>query len=137
MPPFRRRFSRRSFKKRRFARKFGRGLAPRRTGGFFGIRRMTLKAESKVVDTNIATNPTTTAFIQIVNGIAAGTAFNERIGRKIRIKSIALRFAGQINQTTPTPFVMRLMLVMDKQANGSTPLYSDFIISALLWRGSN
>jgi len=121
MPPFRRRFKRRKFSRRRFGRKFGRGLAPRRSGGFFGVRRNTLAAEKKFLDSylNVASINTITPTFLLVNGVGAGTGFNERVGRKIKIKSIQLN--GVVIVGTAVPARVRLMLVLDRQANGSTP----------------
>lgn len=121
MPPFRRRFKRRKFSRRRFGRKFGRGLAPRRSGGFFGVRRNTLAAEKKFLDTylNVASINTTTPTFLLCNGVGAGTGFNERVGRKIKIKSIQLNSVTIVG--TAAPARLRLMLVLDRQSNGSTP----------------
>lgn len=123
---FRRRFKKRRFtrKSSRFVKKFG---APRRTGGFFSVRKRMFIQEKKSIDTTINANPSTTATITLVNGCATGTDFTERIGRKIRIKSIQLRMMtlGGIASAN-----VRYALVMDRQANGVAPQYADIFNGA-------
>lgn len=58
----------------------------------------------------------------LCNGVAPGTAANQRVGRKITMKSMYMRAtifgAGAISNGGP----VRLLVVYDKQANGAFPV---------------
>lgn len=126
---------RRSFKKRRtYRRKYGRkgkSFFPKRSGGYFGVRRNTIQAERKFQDTalNAAANEILTAGkFFLLNGVGAGTGFNERVGRKIRIKSIALSIHFFIGAVTPSRF--RIIVFVDRQANSAAVTAANLIDTA-------
>lgn len=97
-----------------------------RSGGFYGRGR---GIEKKTVDTTgelqyaingLSDNATAPQEMVLINGVASGTNVNQRVGRRIVMKSIYIRgyiFTG----TTPLSFPVRTMLVLDKQANGAAP----------------
>lgn len=69
----------------------------------------------------------TTGTIFVMNLIAAGSSFYNRIGRKIELKSV--RVTGVItldlNTTTQDNDLARIALVYDRQFNGATPAITD------------
>lgn len=66
--------------------------------------------------------PLTSSFTAptLINGIAQGVGNNERVGRKVNIKSISLRYTHSPTSGGPDSQV-RIAIVYDKQANGSLP----------------
>lgn len=68
---------------------------------------------------NLFVGGTTTAQLQLCNGVAQGTTANTRLGRRIIMRSIMLRcvLAKAPTQTQESP--VRLMLVYDQQTNGT------------------
>lgn len=79
-------------------------------------------------------NITTTGSFTLLNGIVQGTDINQRIGRKIILRSIFLRayvyVEPAVNPTSPllaAAQVGRIMLVWDRQANATTPAVTDIL----------
>jgi len=89
------------------------------------------------------------ALLQLLNGIAQGTDYNQRIGRTIQMRSIQINvsmtadsFTGQIAPPTggfvgavetlrlvrrEQSFSCRLMLIYDRQSNGGQPVIADVL----------
>lgn len=110
-------------------------LAPPRTGGFYGQwnRPRGVGEELKTIDTGIVgvTPITTAGSVALINGVATGTDYTNRIGRKIMIKSIYVRFATLPNTVTaPLGDIQRIMLIYDKQTNGAAPAVTDILNTA-------
>lgn len=100
------------------------GLAPLRTGGFFGTRRTI--TEKKTVDVNATNiNLVNTESVTLLNGIATGTDFTDRVGRKVILKSLFIRWAVVPQDQTVTDNTCRMCIVYDSQTNGAAPTYSD------------
>lgn len=86
--------------------------------------------ERKVIDlpSTLATINTTGGVIPI-NLVAAGADMNQRIGRKILMKSVQIRAQFDVERTNVTPFVAgsspnqtaRMILLYDCQPNGAVP----------------
>jgi hypothetical protein len=84
-------------------------------------------------------NGTGAAFLQLCNGLILGTAATQRIGRQITMKSLLFRMV--INASAAGgPGVLRVLLVIDHQANGAAmttvdlfeqPAVADVITSPL------
>lgn len=131
-----RRFKRfkKSYKPRYSKRRYRGRLAPRRTGGFFGVRRNSLAAEKKFNDTFntlvTASGMSNTGSFFLLNGIGAGTGFNERVGRKIKIKTIQLNITVLVGSVVPAR--CRLMVVIDRQANGVAPTLGNILDTTLI-----
>lgn len=98
-----------------------------RTGGYITrgyMPRMFTQGEWKYVDnqdSHVLSNAVTT---QLINGLAPGTAANQRIGMKVMIRSIELRMwlncdAASVNT------IARIALVLDKQSNGAPGAAAD------------
>lgn len=112
------------FKKRR-TNGSSKPLAPPRTGGFWGVSQRPIM-EKKYLDVQDTTDVTLNGAVVPLNLIAAGTDFNQRIGRRIRIKSWQCRFYANLENSSSAA-ALRIMLVYDKQTNGSTPALTDII----------
>lgn len=84
---------------------------------------------------NGADNPNSikTGFITCVNGVGGGSLLNQRIGRKINLKSILVRVNYRIKNPgndegfLANPVFVRSMLVWDKCPNASAPKISDIL----------
>ncbi len=101
------------------------------------IRRMQNADEFKntlltVNDAQVSATGTVQAQIFVV---AVGDDFNERDGRKITLTKVQATFElileGGTN-FTQTSDIFRMMLVIDKQANGALPAVSDILQSAVI-----
>lgn len=107
---------------------------PPASRGFYGTYSLRGRAELKFVDVtsnNVAV--TTTWQGVLINGIAQGADFNQRIGRKSQMKSIL--FNGNFFPTTSTAnayqgIYMRTVIVYDTQPNSGTfPAGTDIFVS--------
>lgn len=96
--------------------------------------------EVKCLDCWDWANTTPTAFSNIalvnagafylINGIAVGSAFYQRIGAKIQMKSLQYHFyfSQSGNNAQPyTPQQCRLMIIYDKQPNGNLPTLANLL----------
>jgi len=85
--------------------------------------------ELKVRDVDYASyTADTTGQVQLLNGIASGADYTERIGRKIRMKSLFVRGICQQGDATGVLInLARMIIVYDKQTNGSAPVISDIL----------
>lgn len=65
-----------------------------------------------------------------LNLISAGSSFYNRVGRKIGMKSLMLEIninPGVVARSAPAD-TLRILVIYDKQTNGSTPVMSDFLM---------
>lgn len=110
-----------------------------RTGGFYGnysqFRRggPNTGRELKFIDTQISNSAIPTAgTVTLLNGVAQGTDYTQRIGRKTIIKSILWNcsvFPNTLNSNNGE--VVRLLVVYDTQTNsGSAPAITDILAAA-------
>lgn len=87
--------------------------------------------EKKFKDTvnflNVRTPTVGVTVPQLINGVAEGSDFTQRVGRKVTWSSITMRWRAVISPTTPWPANVRAMLVYDRQPNGVMPFISDII----------
>lgn len=110
--------------------------APPRTGGFWGQWNGRRQNELKTIDiTPTSLNSALAGSVVLLNGVATGTDFNARIGRKIVIKSLLFRcrFENRTDITGATPAAgdtVRVLLVFDSQSNGAAPAVTDILNSA-------
>lgn len=88
-----------------------------------------INTEFKTVDTVASSVITTTPIIAIINALATGDDFDDRDGRVVRFKSIDVRLEMTMN-TTPINDMIRVMVVIDKQANETTLLILDLLTLA-------
>jgi len=102
------------------------GIAPLRTGGFFGTRRTMHEKKTVDVDTT-AVSVNTTPSLTLLNGIAAGTDFTDRIGRKVILKSLQIRYGIEPTDQIVGVNHMRFLIVYDRQTNGAAPIITDIL----------
>lgn len=104
--------------------------------GFYGLNQGNHGVELKDIDTSLAAAEcSTTGAINLINGVAQGTDFNTRVGRKFNMRSILVRGTIKVG-ATPTLAAYRWMIVYDKQANGASAVITD-ILTAINMGGVN
>lgn len=104
--------------------------APLRSGGFLGLYSRRGREELKVIDTTQTTTAAPTAgTVILLNGVAQGTDYTNRIGRKVIIKSLLMRYTLVPNTSSNTPAgdCVRLLIVYDAQCNSATPAIGDIL----------
>lgn len=111
-------------------------LAPPRTGGFYSVdQRAALAAQGKIerkaIDVDRAAYVgDTTGSVTLLNGVATGTDFTNRIGRRILMKSLYVRgFVFPIDSTV-VDNLSRVIIVYDSQVNGAIPAITDILKEA-------
>lgn len=86
-------------------------------------------AEIKSVDTSgtyaIDSNSGSTGYL--LNGVARGDDISDRIGRSIVMNGLHLKLFGYSTATTGEDQIHRVLVVMDRQANGSAPNIPDIL----------
>lgn len=87
-------------------------------------------AEKKAASLADGLDLNTTGEILLLNGIARGDALNERIGRKVMLKSITFRGIAESTGGTGVAQMGRLIVVYDKQTNATEPAITDILDSA-------
>lgn len=114
--------------------------APPRTGGFYGLYTKRGRDELKVIDTNNYTVAVPTAgSVILLNGVAQGTDYTNRIGRKIIMKSLLFRAVLYPSTAASAVFgtTIRIMLVYDCQTNAATPAITDFFAGGVYLEAMN
>lgn len=109
-----------------------------RTGGFrTGVGRgvnMSGLPELKTIDSGSVgpTNFSTAGAVLLLNGVAQGDDYTNRIGRKITMKSILMRFSvfSQATDNLQTGDILRVMIVYDNQSNGVAPTVANILQTA-------
>lgn len=101
-----------------------------RAGGRMPVRSLASAGELKdltLTSTNrIAVN--TAAFSTLLlNGCAQGTTAGTRIGRRITMKSLLLRWNFTLAATTAGSGALRILVVYDAQANATAPAVTDIL----------
>jgi len=99
-------------------------------------RRVALAAARSLVsnelnysDSNISSEANSSGSFQLLNGLTLGTSATTRLGQRIRIVSVQLHL--QIKQdTTALLNATRCWIVLDNQANGATPAFTDVFVDA-------
>lgn len=112
------------------ARMAGPPRAPLRTGGFYGVSTYRGRTELKAVDTNTSLSAIAgNGSLQLINGIATGTDYTDRTGRKIILKSLLARIFIYPTLTTSSSYgvVTRCLIIYDSQANGANPATTDIL----------
>ena len=92
------------------------------------ISRYSGRGELKTVDVsnNLVTLNATNTSVTLINGLAGGTNFYNRIGNKVTPVSIDADIVMINNSTTATSYqLMRAAIIWDKQPTGAVPAYTD------------
>lgn len=113
----------------------GRPSKPKRTKSARPIRRQpiarTVRPEKKVSDLAYATYVcNTTGTVTLLNGIAAGTDFNQRIGRRIRITDVMIQGILAPEDLTTDDCYCTIMLIHDSQPNQALATIADIFSQA-------
>jgi len=100
-----------------------------RTGGWANPQ----ASETKFIDNAFTLSPgaNTTLFssARLLNGCIQGTEATNRIGRKIVMSSLYLKGTFNLATTSTGGGTARIIVVYDKQANGTTPAITDVLLS--------
>lgn len=84
--------------------------------------------EQKNIDTSSSTMivaAATTSQQLLINGVDDGASPIQRIGRRITMTSLSIRFVGALASTTAGGSPIRLAVIYDRQSNGVAPLVTD------------
>lgn len=106
-----------------------------RTSGYYG-RFAPLGQEQKFLDTSSNTGAVTTTGQILPSSlvtVAAGSGESQRIGRKITVRALHLRFVAGLNSQTTgnnTDDGLRVIVYLDKQCNGATATVTDILETA-------
>jgi len=102
----------------------------KRTGGWANPAK---GAEVKFLDTSpsgtISFASSTFATGVLLNGCINGSDASTRIGRKINIKSLLIRYEGHLASTSTGGGCFRILVVYDKQANATAPAITDVLLT--------
>lgn len=102
----------------------------RKTGGVMTTVPKAARKEVKCCDVNATQNLlSTTAVVTLLNGIAEGSSFFNRIGRRITMKSICVEghIVNSGVESGDALDYIRILLVYDRQPNGAVPSLADVI----------
>ena len=110
-------------------------LGPGATRGFYGVWNKRGRNELKSIDNSlIVTAPITTAgSVTLLNGVATGTDYVNRIGRKVIMKSLLMRVNFYPIGSTTNGILgenIRYMILVDSQPNGALPSVTDILNNA-------
>lgn len=99
---------------------------PMRPGGFPSG---TVPEELKFVDLPLATYAcSTTGSVTLLNGVAQGTDYNQRVGRQMLLKSVELRGYAYADADGSSDLqYVRVMVVLDNATNGAAPIITDIL----------
>jgi hypothetical protein len=112
-----------------------RGRAPPANRGFWGVGSQRGRDELKTIDTGTVTyaaNDPTNGNFTLLNGVATGTDYTNRIGRKVIMKSLLIRgqFYNLSTGSDSNGDLLRLMVICDEQPNGAAPIITDILQTA-------
>lgn len=104
-----------------------RGFA--RVGGRWG--RYGIDGETKYKDLDLTTNaiPANPFGFGSLNVVPLGDGPDARIGRKITVTSVQMRYTCDIHRTETNVVYFRIIIGLDKQANGAAPLATDIFVN--------
>lgn len=135
-------YARKSNKRRKIAGSYAASVAPRRTyrGSMVPLRSYGYRpnrVERKVNDVAEATyQVNTTGSFTLLANPAVGADFNNRIGRKVLLKSAYIRGyvrteeSSGLGVVTTGSQIARMIIFADLQPNGATPLVADLLTQA-------
>lgn len=99
-----------------------------RTGGNFAQLGVARGNEKKFIDTSPGTAVDSTVTTTLLNGSVPGSGATNRVGRAITIQSLYIRFCISAG-ATPTNALFRILVIVDRQANGLAPPLTDILVS--------
>lgn len=91
-----------------------------------GLINTEFKWKDSIASTQVIGNTSATAQLFLLNGTSRGTDSSNRVGRTIRLKSIATNFTVRLNDACAagTENVVRVILLWQKHVQGVAPTYS-------------
>lgn len=101
-----------------------------RTGGWANPSRGSeLKFIDQSANTAVTFGVSTFAAPVLLNGVQQGSDATTRIGRKMIMKSLLLRWSWNLGATSTGGSPVRILIVYDKQANAVAPAISDVLVA--------
>lgn len=101
-----------------------------RTGGWANPSRMGELKFKDVAQTNLLTfNVATFEAPVLLNGLVPDSTASGRIGRKVILKSLLIRYTAFLGTTSTAGTNVRFLVVYDKQANAAAPAITDVLLS--------
>ncbi len=88
------------------------------------------KPETKIIAVSSTMSSDTTGNIALLNGIQRGLDYHERLGRVIHMKSVTLKLFNYATAGTGVDQFQRVLVVLDKQSNGTALAIADVLTSA-------
>lgn len=85
-----------------------------------------VNVEFKNIESASSSNPTSSGYMTLLNGIAEGDDINQRNGRSILIKSAYVKHTMKCATSGDTAYI-RCILFWDKQPSGTAPTGSDLL----------
>ena len=85
------------------------------------------RVEFKAVDTSVNIACDTTGAVALLNGIARGDDINERVGRRVVLRSIEMRVQSVVTATTGVDQNHRVLIVYDRQTNATALTVADVL----------
>lgn len=132
--PFRRRMRRRRVVRRR--RGISYGQIGRKIWRDVKWLKSVVNVEKKYIDTTATTtSPAAGAFV-LLNGCTTGTSAITRDGQSIKMVSIYENYFWSINAAAATTYV-RTVIVLDRQANGAAPSFTDIFVNSGVLSAAN
>jgi len=100
-----------------------------RYGARFGARAR-LSGETGYVDVTGGPHALdTTGSVTLLNTVAQGASVNQRVGKKVALKSLQIRGHAR-NNSTATDNDVAYLIVYDKRPTGTLPAVTDILVSA-------
>ena len=85
------------------------------------------RVEFKAVDTSVNIACDTTGHVALLNGIARGDDINQRIGRKVVMRSMEVRVESYVTHNTGIDQNHRVLIVFDRQCNATALTVADVL----------
>lgn len=93
-------------------------------------RTISVNEEHKYIDLAVSSVPvSTTMLFGLINGITQGTTGTNRVGAVIKMLKMQIRYQWQIPSGGDFTNLCRLMIILDKQANGAIPAAADILVN--------
>lgn len=102
-----------------------------RTGGRMPASSNELKDLTLSLNALIPDPGSTTSLLYLLNGCAQGTTASTRLGRRIIMKSLFMKYVATMAATSTLSTALRFLVVYDKQTNATAPTVTDILLSDL------
>jgi hypothetical protein len=91
----------------------------------------------KALTMNVGVVSDTTGGVQLLNGIALGTALDQRLGREVRCGLLRGNLLSYVTAATGVDQIHRILLVWDKQPNGAALAILDVLDATTVYAQQN